>query len=147
MKNIAVAVILFCSVLALSSGMLKQKTVSGKLLDTVTVNVCKLRFKTSAGRPVDFKMGLNSASPIDILVSIGEPYIFKRIDVILVRGKRPVSLMSYADQKEVVIDKSIFTNAQPGDRLCIDLGQVEKDIDGVRTPVELDVPVFNIPLY
>lgn len=146
MRILAATVILFCSVLALSSGTWTEKNVTKKLSDTVSVNTCKLRFRTETGRPVDFKMGMNAASPVNIHVSVDIPYIVEKLDVMLVRGKRPVSFFTYANKQEVVIEKTIFTNAQPGDRFCIDVVEVVKEVNGIKTPVELDVPVFNIPL-
>ena len=137
---------MFCVFLALSSGTWEKQNVSEKLSDTVSVNACRLRFRTATGRPVDFKMGINVASPTDIHIAVDSPYIFEKLDVMLVRGKRPVSFFTYANKREVVLEKAIFINAQPGDRLCIDLAAVVKEVNGAKSPVILDVPVFNIPL-
>lgn len=115
--------------------------------DTVSVNVFKLRFTKENGRLVDFRLGESVSSFSNITISVNEPYILAKVDVMLVRGKRPVTLQSYSGKQQVTIDKEFFLiQIQPGDRLNIEFKSVTLKKKDEEIPVVLDVPVFNIPL-
>lgn len=112
-----------------------------------SINPVSLKFVKSNGKPVDFKIGLAIAEASDIRVVVNEAYELSEVKVFLARGKWPVTSNTYQSQSnEVLIEWKDFTNAQPGDRLCIDISIIKERQGAERIPVQLDVPVFNIPL-
>ena|GEM_PF-3470683 len=107
-----------------------------------------MRFIKEDGKPVDFKIGINSESLTNITIKVNNPYQLKIVEVMLVRCKRPVMLQRLNGGEEVVITKDFFSSSvQPGDRLMIEFKSVTvTDSKGVLVPVVLDMPIFNIPL-
>ncbi|MBC7451717.1 MAG: hypothetical protein H7259_09540 [Cytophagales bacterium] len=112
-----------------------------------SVNTVALKFGKKNGKPVDFKLGLSISDSSDVKIGVDPAYQITELRVLLVRGKWPVSASTYnSESNEILVEWKDFLNAQPGDRLCIDFVEVQERKGTQLIPVNLDVPVFNIPL-
>jgi hypothetical protein len=137
-----------CIVLFASTAMMPKATTACVPADTISVNAFRLRFTKENGTPVNFKVGETISSLSNITITVNKPYGLTKVNVMLVRGLRPVCQQAYSGTQEVVIDKNFFIKhgAQQNDRLIVELLSVTVKKDGEEIPVLPDVSVFNIPL-
>jgi len=72
-------------------------------------------------------------------------YQVTKWNVLLARGKRPVTQQSYSS--EVANLSSMASMAQPGDRLIIEIQEVYRtNYAGEKEKVNIGTPIFTIPL-
>jgi hypothetical protein len=144
------SLVVFSAILFCGTGMMSapKTAVINYPPDTVSVNPFHVRFIKEDGKPVDFKIGIISESLPNITIRVNNPYQLSIVEVILVRGRRPVVMQRFNGEQEIIIDKNAFlSNVQPGDRLMIEFKSVTvTDNKGKIIPIVLDIPVFNIPL-
>lgn len=97
-----------CIVFFTSSAMMRNRTHTALPPDTISVNDFKLRFTKKDGSPVNFKVAEAISSLSNITITVNKPYELKKVNVMLVRGLRPVCQQAYSGTQQVVIDKDFF---------------------------------------
>jgi len=111
----------------------------------------------SGGKEVDQKNGVASPGPRSLQVKAKPDESFAQFlpkdaryqvtkwNVLLARGKRPVTQQSYSS--EVANLSSMASMAQPGDRLIIEIQEVYRtNYAGEKEKVNIGTPIFTIPL-